>query len=357
MIARFGLLLFPCLLLGLSPAALADLPRALFTVQGVPVDVTSTTLIHARETAISNAQFAAVQRLMRRFVPETEIGRLSNFTLAEIERLVAAVEVVEEKSAGNRYVGMITVVFRPEEVRRTLRASGVSFTMTLARSVLVVPQAEDRDAIQSWRTAFERLPAGTWLEGFVLPAGEGESDPASLARANRVDQIVFARITPEALTHSRRAYSGVTVSLQLYGQPAADASGANFAAPALTDTLHVVREPLDTNDGLFERAASNAMDRVNEAWIRASAESPSVQSSYQARANFESFNDWLTLRDVLSSASNIIKVDISDLSARSALLELTISGTPEKLAFALAQRDVRLQTDGQPWRITHDARK
>ena len=357
MSSALGLILFLCLMLGVAPAARADLPRALFTVQGVPVDVTSNSLIHARETAISNAQFAAVQRLMRRFVPESEIGRFGSFTLAEIERLVAAVEVVEEKSAGNRYVGLITVVFRPEEVKRTLRVSGVPFTMTLARPILVVPQAEDRDVLQSWHAAFDKLPRAGWLEGFDLPNSESEGDAAALARANHIDQIVFARIVPEAATPPSPLIPSVTISLQLYGQPTADPAAANFSSPSLTDTLHLAREPLDNNETLLRRAAATVMDRVNEPWIRTTADSQSVQSTYSVRASFESLGDWLALRDVLSSASNVTKVDVDELSVGFARLELTISGTPEKLVFALAQRDVRLQTDGQLWRITRDPRK
>src|SRR5262249_27614012 len=186
-------------------------------------------------------------------------------------------------------------------------------------------QAEDRDVLQAWRAAFDKLPRAAWLEGFILPGAESEGDAASLARANRADQIALVRIVPEAAPGPGGPVPRVTVALPLHGQPSADAGTANLASSALTDNLHLAREPLDTNETLFGRAAAIAMDRINEPWIRATAESLSVQSTYPARANFENLSDWLALRDVLSSASNVIKFDIAELSAKFALLELTIS--------------------------------
>jgi hypothetical protein len=341
-------------------AARAELPRALFTVEAVAVDVSNPLPIRAREIAIANAQAIAFQRLIRRFVPEPEVGRIPLPNAAELERLAAAIEVVEEKSVTGRYVGRITVVFRPDEVRKKLKASGQIFSLTLGRPALIIAGGDSNVDVAALRRAIDGLPKGAWLEPPLAPIGESDADmnaaiggdlPVLAAMVQRAGVSIAATVKvaadPPAVPTAPPGYS---VSVQLYG------ADGNVITPRGQPTVfHIAPEPLDGTEGLWARLAHTAVDRVNEPWKRETAQDLSVSVTIDARAAYGSLSDWLAIRDALANSQSVTKMDIMELSTNSAQLSLTVAGTPDKLGFALAQRNVRLSIDGPVWRLSRMA--
>jgi len=363
MVRSFGLI---GVLAGLgifAQPARAELPRSMYTVESVAVDVTNPLPVRAREIAIANAHVLAFQRLMHRFIPEPEVARISLPNAAELDRLAAAIEVVDEKSAGGRYLGRITIVFRPDEVKKRLKASGLPYSLTQGRPALVIAANDNGLDPAALRHAIDNLPRDSWLQPVMGPIGENEADlaaalggdlPTLRAMAQRAGAVTasIVKLVPDPVVlGDAKSGGGFTVNVQVYGL-SGDGPIPVMVARGGLQSVHITPEPTDGGDGIWARAAAAVADRVNEPWKRETAQDSSVQINVDARASFRTLAEWLTIREALVNAQAVVKMDLAELTTTSAALNLTIAGSPEKLSYALAQRDIRLQVDGPLWRFS-----
>jgi len=333
-----------CAIFGAALPVLAD-TRALFTVESVSVEVTDTQALRARDNAIATARVIAYQRLLRRFIPEPEVQRAPSLSPGDLDRLVAAIEVLDEKAAGARHVARISVVFRPDEVRKRLKASGLPYSLTQARPALAILGAEGGD-VAALRRGFEAAPKDGWLQNAVLPVGESDAD---IAQALNGDAGVLAALAQRAGVTTVavvKAASAEAPAIQLSVQVWANAP----RGPA--QMIRMAPEPGENPDLFWTRVAGAALDRINEYWKRDSAQDYAVQINVRANARFANLAEWVAIREALALSPAVVKAEVEDLSIAQAHLALTVAGTPDRLAIALAQRDIRLEVEGETWRLS-----
>lgn len=94
---------------GSRPAA--DLSAANFTQRGVPAEASAENAVVARDRALTNGQRAAWMRLAQ------QLGITRPASDAQIESMVSSFVIEDERIAGTRYAGRITVNFSPGRVR------------------------------------------------------------------------------------------------------------------------------------------------------------------------------------------------------------------------------------------------
>ncbi|MGI9450083.1 MAG: DUF2066 domain-containing protein, partial [Geminicoccaceae bacterium] len=114
-----------CLLLE-GPAAAQS--TGLFTVSGIPVDVTADNAVSAREQAHQEGQRAGLSRLLRRLVPARNHADLPRVDQLPVERYVQNFEITNERLSNTRYLANMTVAFDPERVRELLQAERLPFS-------------------------------------------------------------------------------------------------------------------------------------------------------------------------------------------------------------------------------------
>src|SRR5262245_5551032 len=144
--------------------AMAQTPASnMYTVTGVDVDATGSDPIKAREQGIRDARRRALDTLVSRMVAEPDRGRVPSPDDAQLESMVRGVEFVRERTASNRYVATLNVVFAPERVKPWLSGSGVKVVETVPRPALVVPLWKGRSGVEpfddrnAWREAWRTL--------------------------------------------------------------------------------------------------------------------------------------------------------------------------------------------------------
>lgn len=165
-------------LLCLWTPARAQAPHDVFTVRDVVVDITAGNAAAARDEAIPEAQRKAFRTLYERLTLPRDAHRLPTLGPAEIEPLVEAFEVQEERTSAVRYVGTYTVRFRPSAVRTLMIGAGIPYAEVQAKPVLVL--AVDHtlgDPIlwqqeTAWRRAWADLALPDGLLPIVIPYGE-----------------------------------------------------------------------------------------------------------------------------------------------------------------------------------------
>ncbi len=333
-----------------SAAASAAMPSAAdpFAVSGVRVDINGSNPTTVRDQAIREAQAKAWAELYRRLVPGGTPPRLSD---NEIARLVQGFEIDEEKVSASRYVGAITVRFRPNAVRDALGQSGgaTQYVEPPSRPFVILPVTltEGRTILWQdrtpWRAAWEARQPAASLVPLVVPDGE-------LTDAQAISGEDAIAGNAEALGRIAQAYKAGGVVVARTDLP------ANGPDPARGMTVDVTRYGLDgtrdnqvvqvksgsSADDVLTRAVAAVGTQLDESWRREHTTATGPEHSTLVRIPLSAVNDWVETRKRLSSVNAVTRTNLMSISRSEALITMTHRGDPDQLAQALARQDLGL---------------
>lgn len=333
-----------------SAAASAAMPSASdpFAVSGVRVDINGSNPTTVRDQAIREAQAKAWAELYRRLVPGGTPPRLSD---NEIARLVQGFEIDEEKVSASRYVGAITVRFRPNAVRDALGQSGgaTQYVEPPSRPFVILPvtQTEGRTILWQdrtpWRAAWEARQPAASLVPLVVPDGE-------LTDAQAISGEDAIAGNAEALGRIAQAYKAGGVVVARTDLP------ANGPDPARGMTVDVTRYGLDgtrdnqvvqvkggsSADDVLTRAVAAVGTQLDDSWRREHTTATGPEHNTLVRIPLSAVNDWVETRKRLSSVNAVTRTNLMSISRSEALITLTHRGDPDQLAQALARQDLGL---------------
>lgn len=328
-----------------------------FTVSGIAIDSTAETANEARGVALSSGQREALGRLMRRLTLREYYPQLPNLEDSSIASLVQGIEIQGEKTSSRRYLADLMVSFKKNEVRALLRGSGVPFSETPSRPLLVLPVYEAAgarnlwDDPNPWWAAWQARAEQESVVPFVVPVGDltdvatigarqalsGEAKPlAALAKRYGVEDVLVvhavlrqdlaAGIPRLAVTLNRHGPEGSTVVVESF-------SG-------------VSRTMVDV---LLERAADEIVVKIEENWKRLTLLRFENEGSLSARVPLSGIGDWVEIRSRLSRAAEISRVETIEINREAAQVALHYFGSPHQLAVTLAQRALDLVEEDGYW--------
>lgn len=342
------------------PAALAQTaaqaqpaaqPASVFVVSGVAVDASADSSAAARPIALAQGQRRAFTQLLQRLTLIEDRGRLPQPTEALLNDTIAGFEIDEERASATRYLGRITVRFRPDAVRHLLQNLRLGYAEVQSRPVLVLPVWQTAEgarlweADNPWRDAWKRRAEPDGLVPFVI--AEASTAPEALP----IDRLLVDSAQLTNLARQRNAGDTLVVAASPVSPEGTGARVEIFpyfdAGEASSDRL----EPFATQGATVEEALSAAATelarRVENRWKRATRLDLDKPGQISAAAGFKSLADWVKLRDRLAEIPSIRRIDVLRLTHRDAQVQLGFFGEPQQLSVALAQKDVELrQRDG-----------
>lgn len=143
--------------LAISPSYAASDP-SLFTVGGIHVDVVDEAGgAAARQKAHQQAKNTALQELMRRLAPDSQLSQLNKLDPAMTNRWIDGIEVRGERASANRYIAEVTVVFRPEAVEAFLQQKDIAYISVSSPPFVIIPVLNQRGQSLLWG------PENIWL--------------------------------------------------------------------------------------------------------------------------------------------------------------------------------------------------
>jgi len=328
-----------------TPGAQADA----FTVSGVKVDINAANPNTARDQAIVQAQRNAWETLYQRLVPGGRGTRLSDTDLA---RLVQGFEIDDEKVSATRYVGSITVRFRPAAVREQLGGAGSAYVEPPTQPLVVLPLTmvngkpilwEDRT---HWREAWEARERGSSLVPLVVPEGEME-DLQAIGAGDAMNG------NPDALANIAKRYSanGVVVArteLPASGEPSrgqplvVEVTRYGLDGTREQQSVSVRPDASDRPADLLNRATTFVSAALDEAWKRDSSMVTGGEQTVAVAVPTGRLEEWIETRKRLATVQAVSRVDLLALSRAEALVALTFRGDVERLRQVLARRDLGL---------------
>lgn len=338
-----------------APAA-TRAANPVFTVGQVAVDATADSAANARPIALQEGQRRAFSQLLRRLVVQEEHGRLPQPNEAMLNETVAGFEIDEERTSSTRYLGRITVRFRPDAVRALLQAAKLTYSEARARPLLIIPVWQTAQGTQLWDTE------NPWREAWKR-RGEVESlvplrlaDPAAgrnatatleslLAAPGRLQAFAEANQAGEALLVSATlaAQEDRAVRIEIYPQFDGSPKTVEALEPFVVGGLGI-EQALTT-------AAEQIAQRIDGGWKRRTRVDFEKPAQLSVAVEFRSLADWVQVRERLGDVALLRRVDVARFSHRDAQLMLDYFGEPPQLAVALAQRGLDLREREGFWEL------
>ncbi len=335
----------------------ADSARAqgasdIFTVRNVPVDETAGTAAEARQVALAVGQRRAFRRLLRRLVPENQLGLVPEPDSNLLQYYVLDFSVANERTSAVRYLADLTFRFNGEEVRKLLRSNNVAFAETRSKPVVVLPVFESPETEATlwqypnpWRDIWALRAADDGLVPLPVPLGDiGDIAAIDAQRALAAD--------PEALSAIAALYGAEDVLVaeaSLSGDPEAGSAVLTVVTNRFRDGVNtaVLRDKLvqvsgEPYDGFLTRAADRIDNAVQEAWKQQNLLQFGSERSILVYVPLEGLDDWLNVRRRLHGVAAIQQTGVNTLTRYEAQLEITFFGDEQRLSRALAQRDLFL---------------
>ena len=334
-----------------APARAEDV----FAVTGVPVDVTGDSATAAREQALLEGQRKAAQILLRRLTLPEDAAKLPQLSDADLLEDVQGIEVEREKISSVRYLGDLTVRFKPDAIRTLLRTAGIRYAETASKPLVVVPVYRTGDATLLWDDANPWLAAWSahvatgGLVPFIVPLGD-LSDIAAVTADDAV-QGVTAKL--DALAHRYNASDTLVVIAAPTPPAGLDVTETHYASGQLqrTDVIHVAGQDGEAADAFLARAVAEVQGQVEQSWKTENLLHFDHEDMLTATVPFHDLAEWVSIRHKLGDSALIRSMDIVSFSKSQAVVALHYLGEAGQLKLALEQKDLDLAQDGVNWTL------
>ncbi|CAM3870873.1 hypothetical protein [Litorimonas haliclonae] len=323
---RFLLSLF--LFFGLVLSARAADP---FTIAGVPVDARGSSAIEAQTKAIRDGQSEAARRLIERLTLQSErqTNPLPPLSADSAARMIRALEISNERRSSNRYLGDITVAFKPRDVQTYLNSAGLTMITSQSRERLVLP----------------------FLGGGLNPKGDvyeawGENryanalTPIRALPADQISSLGLSGLTP--------SIAGDIDRLRNLGQIAGvdQILIANYAGGGIRVT-DIALDSGETDE--FVVSGSNPeyqlVTRLEREWKADTAVLAGQAETMSVSVLYDSLSDWQALKTAIDGSAQIQDARLDAMSKDGALMTLTYAGDMDRLTRELSFKGVDIRED------------
>jgi len=323
-----------------------------YTIGGVDVDVTGADAIQARQQGIREAQRKAVKLLIERMVAPEDRARVPPVDNARLEGMIRGVEFASERTAANRYIGTLNVVFSAEQVNAWLREGGISVAETVARPALVIPLWKDKNGVEplddnnAWRDAWRGLDtAASAVPVTVVRGDQLDQNALSVEEAYVGDVAALSRL-------NERYHAPTIIVATLEGDKS---SGALTAGGVRYDTQTGARSELPritvADATQLADAAKKVHAKLDEDWRNIAVVRRDSQAGLDVVVPIRELSDWVQIRQRLGAIPAVKSVTVRSLESDRADLHLEYFGSQDQLQRTLAQAGLQLAKDADQWRL------
>ena len=344
-----------CLLLA-GPAAAQS--AGLFTVSGIPVDVTAENAVSAREQAHQEGQRTGLSRLLRRLVPARNHADLPRVDQLSVERYVQNFEITNERLSNTRYLADMTVAFDPERVRELLQAERLPFSEKVSAPLVVVPLYDRPEGSliwpenNPWWAAWaDELDSESGLR-LLMPLGDLEDAGAvTVDQARSGDPIALRRLASRYGAKDAVVMSATPLNEQATGEPikirlaarrtgGADAVGRSFVLEGAPG------EPLDN---VLRGAVARLQNSLDEQWKNSHLLRLDTGGLMFVDVPISGLRDWVEISEGLENLSEVSQIEISSFAQQRVQIQIYYVGDEQGFEQAIGRLGLELSREGEQW--------
>jgi hypothetical protein len=323
-----------------------------YTISGIDVDVNAADAVKARQQGVQEAKRQASRMLLDRLVSAEDRGRVPPLDDARLDGMVRGVEFVRERSAPNRYIATLNVVFAADQAKAWLADSGVKVVETVSRPALVVPLwkgpagVEALDDRNVWREAWRTLDTGN----SAVPVTVVRGDPADQSALSAEEAYVGDVAALSRLNERYRAPTIIVAIVEGDKDTGPLSVGAIRYDTKTGARSEIAKVPVESSAQLGE-AVKKMHARLDEDWRSIAVVRRDSQDAIDVVVPIRALGDWVQVRQRLGAVPAIKSMAVRSLESDRAELHLEYYGTSDELQRTLAQAGLRLERDAGQWRL------
>ncbi|MFZ2006693.1 MAG: DUF2066 domain-containing protein [Stellaceae bacterium] len=343
-----------------SPPAQA--PQDPYTAT-VTVDATSDDVAKARDIARLDGARRALAMVVQNLAGGPDKTKPLKLGDNDVTNMVASFEVANEKMSAVRYTADYTYHFKPADVAKAMQTSGIAINnagtsaASTGRAIVVLPVYQDGTAAllwddpNPWRDAWaQRAPSPSGVP-LLVPLGDVsdlaaiDADKARMGDATALEAIAKKEGVTDVL---------VLVAVKRVGdKPGLDVTVRRYHQGQFVDVHFdsIDANPNEADADLFKRAADTIATDIDSGWKTAKADLSGPPASMTVVAPISGLDDWIQLRDMLSAAPAVRKIEVKSLSRQEATIDIQYVGTPDQLKANLAAMKLDLEGGDPTWRL------
>ena len=307
-----------------------------FTVVGVSVDATGSSAIEAQTKAIQDGQSRAAALLLERLTLQSE--RASN-PLPPIDQEVAAkmiraLSIDNEKRSASRYLGDVTVAFKPRDVQAYLKAAGLNMITSQSGERVVIPyysgggiDTESR-LYQNWlsgKYTHSLTPIKAVVPDVLSNSGVNLLSGSALLNGSNADLRAFAQnIGAEQILFV--SYSDGSASVTDFSVVSGDRNQFRVSGFDLEQAI---------------------IDRLEADWKRNTVTLAAEAVSMPVSILYNSQSEWQRLKSAINGSAQIQDARLDAMSKDGALMTITYAGDMARLKRELAFKGVDIRNDAE----------
>lgn len=329
-------LAFACasLVFAALPAAADDA----YTVKNIHVDASAVSATAAQNAAIAQGRPRAFQTLYRRLARQADWAKQPQLNDLDIQRLMSSYIPVNERKSTTRYIADVTYIFNPDQVRRLLKNTGVAYTDTSAKRILIIPLSPTYVKVSAWTVAWNNPKLLNGTVPLVLPVGDS-------ADMSVIGHLNFENATWQQVAGiAGRAQAGEVALLLLNGGTVR----IHHLASLPIQGGAIVDVPVA---GGLAGATATVQNALVDYWKARGAIDFNHRQRTLVTARFNSLSDWGSLLAALNSVPTLTGVDVVAIDYGEARVGLTYAGTIDGVHDSLANVKVALTQDDGAWSL------
>ena len=318
-----------------------------FTVSGVHVDASGSSVSEARNSAIAGGRPAAWQALFRRLTRQQDWGRQPVLDEPTLQKIITGYFPTNEKRSTRRYVAEVTYMFSPEAVAKLLQGAGIPYATVQARRVLVIPMAPGYSRGSGWTMALASPRFANSMVPFSMPIGDVVDSSVlsglgfETATWNDVEPVALRVHASEAvLIQAVQTGAKLTVSLKRLGAGELPTK-TSFEIPILQGA-----------QSTYPAAADAAVRAMEDLWKSHAAVDFNQKGKLVADVHFASLPQFAALQSILAGVPNVLSVNVVAMDIGEARLTISYIGSADQLRDAMAQAGLALANRGGEWQLS-----
>lgn len=339
-------------LAGFPPIAKAEDP--LFTVHGVRVDVTAESAVAARTEAFEKAQQDAFKMLAERLLPESDAQEFQVPASTTISPMVKDFEITGEQLSRVQYIGTYTFRFKESAIRNFFADKNVSFSDVRSKPVLILPfyQWGSKNVLwgenNPWLAAWGQTDTRQGLVPVQVPIGDisdvkdiGDAQALTYSTDNLHSMIQRYGAGEAIIVIAAPKWEGgdgngepVSLEMMIYR--------TDLGAPAFVKTVSVTTQEKNGTETIFDAGVRAVRQTFQSDWKSKTVAQAAESNILKARVRFASLREWADTQKALREVNGISYMRVVRLAPKQAEIEITYSGTEDRLRLALSQANMSM---------------
>ena len=321
----------------------------IFKVKNILVEIESTTSTNAKEIALLKAQEKGFKNLMNKMLLPSEYEKIKSVNIVKVLEFVDAIEIQNEKTSSNKYIGNLTIIFNEDRILKYLNKNNIRFTSIKSKPLLILPIYKFAGVTYLWEK--KNIWRNVWITDSnndgLIPIKSSDGKFTDFIYFNQ-DQAVKKNLKNLELLAKSHNTTGVLIAIlkKKYNRDKSkilfdlDLSIYRFDGEktnSFKDTIEIYSN--EYSDKILSDAKSKVETFVNQQWKTANIIT-SQKKFEKITVLFNNLNDWINIKKTIRNMTIIDKFNVKNFSHKKAIIFLSFSGSLKQLKVAFKQSDL-----------------